>query len=224
MNEAESYSWNEFARELRRRSRWDLDKIEHSLAGALEALPSLERKEREELLKVGWVVAERSSKLAVSFLRIGPTILSSLSTAIRSVLIRWAMILADHSVRRSSIFWRGAGRSWRSSRRKKVPFFSLKVWKLAHRDPSISFKFFINLPPDQQRISRDRFSSWFEEGLTLIPQSIPAAMAYFALESRRSQERPRRTILRVPGRSLRPMKLFAQALTGRSLGLRLCRS
>jgi len=97
MDEKEVIKWNEFARELRRRSRWDLDKIEHSLARAMEALPGLERKEREDLLKIGWVVAERSSKLAVSFLRIGPPILSSLSPAIRPALIRWAMVLAHHS-------------------------------------------------------------------------------------------------------------------------------
>jgi len=89
MKEEERQKWNEFARELRRRSRWDLDQVEHSLTVALESLPGLEKKEREELLKIGWVVAERSSKLAVAFLRIGPKSLGFVSPGIRPALIRW---------------------------------------------------------------------------------------------------------------------------------------
>ena len=42
MKEEERQKWNEFARELRRRSRWDLDQVEHSLTVALESLPGLE--------------------------------------------------------------------------------------------------------------------------------------------------------------------------------------
>ena len=87
MEEKEVQLWNEFARELRRRVRWDVEKVERALVGALEALPTLEGKEREQLLKIGWVVAERSSKLAVAFLRLGPKVLSSLSPAIRPILI-----------------------------------------------------------------------------------------------------------------------------------------
>jgi hypothetical protein len=221
MNEEERQKWSEFAGELRRRSRWDLEKIERALGGALEALPGLEREEREELLKIGWVVAERSSKLAVSFLRIGPTILSSLSPAIRPVLIRWAMILADYSRETLIDFLERSREILATLTEEESSFLLSQGLELTGLDPSISFKFFVNLPKINKEISRDRFSSWFEEGLTLIPQSIPAAMAYFGLESRRSQDRAAEEPFSVSLEEVsRPMKLFAQALTGRSLGLR----
>jgi len=221
MEEREVQLWNEFARELRRRSRWDLDRIEHSLAGAMEALPGLESREREELLKIGWVVAERSSKLAVSFLRIGPTILGSISPAIRPFLIRWALILADHSRETLIDFLEKSREILTALTAEESSFLLPRGLELAGLDPVISYQFFVSLPRISKEISRDRFSSWFEEGLSLVPRSTPAAMAYFAQESRRSHgwaaEEPFSVSLEEVSR---PMKLFAQALTGRILGLR----
>jgi nitric oxide reductase NorD protein len=221
MQEEEVQLWNEFARELRRRSRWDLDRIEQSLAAALEALPGLGRREREELLKIGWVVAERSSKLAVSFLRVGPANLGSLSPAFRPLLIPWALILADHSRETLIDFLERSREILGALKEEESSFLLLQGLELARLDPSISFQFFTNLPRIGREISRNRFSSWFEEGLTLIPQSIPAAMAYFGLDSRRSQDRAAEEPSSVSLEEVsRPMKLFAQALTGRSLALR----
>ncbi|KPK88040.1 MAG: hypothetical protein AMJ94_15890, partial [Deltaproteobacteria bacterium SM23_61] len=80
---------------------------------------------------------------------------------------------------------------------------------LAGLDPSISFQFFVNLSRISKEISRDRFSYWFEEGLSLIPKSIPAAMAYFSLESKRSQDRAQEEQSSVSLEEVsRPMKLF----------------
>jgi nitric oxide reductase NorD protein len=221
MDEKEVQLWNKFARELKRRSRWDLDRIEHSLAVALEALPGLGRKEREELLKIGWVVAERSSKLAVSFLRVGPAILGSLSPALRPLLIPWALILADHSRETLIDFLEKSREILGALKEEERCFLLLQGLELARLDPSISFQFFTNLPRISKEISRNRFPSWFEEGLSLIPKSIPAAMAYFALESKRSQDRAQEEQSSVSLEEVsRPMKLFAQALTGRILGLR----
>jgi len=221
MKEEERQKWNEFARELRRRSRWDLDQVEHSLTVALESLPGLEKKEREELLKIGWVVAERSSKLAVAFLRIGPKSLGFVSPGIRPALIRWAAILADHSRETLIDFLERSREVLKALTEEEGSFLLSRGLDLASLDPSISHKFFLNLPRISKEVSKDRFSSWFEEGISLIPKSIPAAMAFFSLESRRSQDRAAEEPFSVSLEEVsRPMKLFAQALTGRSMGLR----
>ena len=221
MKEEEKQKWNEFARELRRRSRWDLDRIEHSLADAMKALPGLDGREREELLKIGWVVAERSSKLAVTFLRIGPKKIGFLLPPIRPILIRWAMILADHSRETLIDFLERSQEILASLTEEESSFLVSKGLELASLDPSISYKFFLGLPKISKEISRDRFFSWFEEGLTVIPKSIPAAKAYFGLESRRSQDRAAEEPFCVSLQEVsRHMKLFAQALTGRRLALR----
>jgi hypothetical protein len=221
MNEEEKQKWNEFARELRRRVRWDMDKVDEALGATLDALPGLKGKEGEELLKIGWVVAERSSKLAVTFLRIAPKILGSLSPAIRPVLIRWAAILADHSRETLIDFLERSREVLATLTEEESSFLLSQGLELASFDPSISYKFFLSIPRINKEISRDRFFSWFEEGHSLIPKSIPAAMAYFGLESRRSQDRAAEEPFSVSLEEVsRPMKLFAQALTGQSLGLR----
>jgi nitric oxide reductase NorD protein len=221
MDEREVQLWNEFARELRRRVRWDVEKVERALAGALEVLPGLEGKEREQLLKIGWVIAERSSKLAVTFLRIGPAVLCSLSPAIRTTMIPWAMILAAHSRETLIDFLEKSREILAALPEKESPFLLHQGLKLAGLDPSVSYQFFVNLPKISKEISLERFSSWFEEGLSVIPRSLPAALAYFGLESRRSLDRAQEEGTAVTLEEVaRPMKLFAQALTGRSLGLR----
>ena len=221
MDEKEVEAWNEFARELRRRVRWDLEKVERALVGALEALPGLEQKEREQLLKIGWVVAERSSKLAVAFLRIGPSVIGSLSPVIRPILIPWAMILAAHSRETLIDFLEKSREILAAFPEKEIPFLLHQGLELAALDPSVSYQFFVHLPRVSKEIPKDSFSSWFEEGLSLIPQSLPAALAYFGLESRRSQDRAQENGVAITLEEVsRPMKIFAQALTGRSFGLR----
>ncbi|NWF54649.1 MAG: VWA domain-containing protein [Syntrophaceae bacterium] len=221
MEDKEIKLWNEFARELRRRSRWDLDRIEDALADAMEALPVLDKKEREELLRIGWRVAERSSKLAVAFLRLGPKKIGSHSPAIRPFLIQWAIIFADHSRETLIDFLERSQETLAFLPEEETPYLLSRGLDLARLAPSISYKFFLNLSKISKEVSRDRFSPWFEEGRSLIPQSIPAALAYFSLESRRSQSRAAEEPSSVSLEEVsRFMKLFAQALTGRSLGLR----
>ena len=63
----------------------------------MKILPNLEGQERADLLKMGKVVAERSSKLAVTFLRAAPRSASSIQPPFRPVWIRWGIGLAEHS-------------------------------------------------------------------------------------------------------------------------------
>ena len=89
------------------------------------------------------------------------------------------------------------------------------------RDPSISYKFFISLPRIQKEIQKDQFPVWFAEGLTLVGKSLSMALAYFGLESKRSWDRGQENGCSVSLTEVsRPLKIFAQALTGRSLGFR----
>src|SRR3972149_455274 len=97
MNEAEVYAWNEFAQDLRRRVRWDPERIASALVRALEFLPALENHERSELLKIGRVVAERSSKLAVVFMRVAPNALAGIAPSLRAPILRWAAVFASQS-------------------------------------------------------------------------------------------------------------------------------
>jgi hypothetical protein len=221
MNEEEVQAWNEFAQDLRKRIRWDLEKVDRALVNALRVLPSLDHGEREELLKMGRVVAERSSKLAVIFLRIAPHVLSATPSALRWIFLQWAMILAIHSRETLIDFLEKSRENLGAIPEKEVFFFLDHGLKLAVSDPAVSFKFFTHLPQIQKEIPPERFLPWFEEGLSLLPGGLPAALAYFGLESRRSQNRALEEKSSVSLAEVsRPMKLFAQALTGRSLALR----
>jgi hypothetical protein len=190
------------------------------LAGALEALPPWrEKKGKSSKDRLGG--GRKVNKLAVSFLRIGPNILASISPAIRPFLIRWSLILADHS-RETLIDFLERSRDILAALTAEESCFLLpQGLELAGPDPVVSYQFFVHLPTISREISKDRFSSWFEEGLSLISRSTPAALAYFGLESRQSQERAQEEQSSVSLEEVsRPMKLFAQALTGRILGLR----
>jgi len=83
MDETEVQLWNEFAGELRRRVRWDVERIDRALAGSLEAIPGLEPKERSSSSKSDGWWPKGPVRLAVAFLRIGPAVLRSLSPVIR---------------------------------------------------------------------------------------------------------------------------------------------
>ncbi|HSR10931.1 MAG TPA: hypothetical protein VLS90_05765, partial [Thermodesulfobacteriota bacterium] len=93
--------------------------------------------------------------------------------------------------------------------------------KLAAVDPAVSYKYFMTLPQIHNQIPADQFAAWFEEGFPLIGESPLGALAYFGLESKRSWDRLQTNM---PAISLaeisRPLKLLAQALSGRSLGIR----
>jgi nitric oxide reductase NorD protein len=221
MNEAEIQEWSDFARELRKRVRWDVDTIERALVSALKILPTLAGQERADLLKMGRVVAERSSKLAVTFLRMAPEAASSTPSSLRPSWIRWAMGLAEHSRETLLDFLEKSPKILGALAEEERPLFLTHGLKLAARDPSVSYKYFINLPRIQQEIEGDRFPLWFEEGLSLLPGSLSVALAYFGLESKRSRDRGQENASSVSLDEIsRTLKLFAQALTGRSLGLR----
>jgi nitric oxide reductase NorD protein len=221
MNEAEIQEWSDFARDLRKRVRWDVDKIEWALVSALKILPTLARQERADLLKMGRVVAERSSKLAVTFLRMAPKAASSTFSSFRPAWIRWAMGLAEHSRETLLDFLEKSPEILGAFAEEECSLFLNHGLKLAARDPSVSYKYFINLPRIQKEIERDRFLLWFEEGISLLPGRLSVALAYFGLESKRSWDRGQENTSSVSlGEISRILKLFAQALTGRSLGLR----
>jgi len=221
MNEIEIQAWNEFARDLRKRVRWDVEKIERALTGALEFLPVLESQERADLLRMGKVVAERSSKLALTFLRSAPQAASSIQSPFRPVWIRWGIGLAEHSRETLIDFLEKSPEILGALPEGDILFFLHYGLKLAARDPSVSYKYFTNLPRIQMEVEKDRFPLWFEEGLSLIAKNLSEALAYFGLESKRSRDRGQENGTSVSlGEVSRPLKLFAQALTGRGLGLR----
>jgi len=221
VNEAEVRAWNEFAQDLRRRVRWDPEKIASALILALEFLPALESHERGELLGIGRVVAERSSKLAVVFMRVAPKVLAGIVPPLRAPILRWAGVFAAQSretliefMEKSPDIVEGLPES------ERAILLDLGI-RLASQDWSVSFKYFLSLPRIQQEVSGNRVRSWFDAGIPLIRRSIPAALAYYGLESQRSQDKVQQESSAVSLEDVaRPLKVFAQALTGRSLGVR----
>ena len=221
MHETEVDAWSEFARDLRKRVRWDIEKIERSLISALSTLPALEYQERTELLKMGRVVAERSGKLALIFLRIAPLALSLIHPSARIPFLRWASIFACQS-RETLIDFLEKSRDILGAlpEGERANFLDLGL-RLASQDCSVSFKYFLSLPQIRKEIPQERLSSWFEEGLPLIRKCLPAALAYYGFESQRSWEVGQENSSAVSLRDVaRPLKFFAQALTGRSLRVR----
>jgi hypothetical protein len=221
MHETEVMAWNEFARNLRNRVRWDTGSIQCSLMSALSDLPTLEYSERGELLKMGWVVAERSSKLAVTFLRIAPRALSLIHPSVRTPFLRWAAVFACQSRETLIDFLeKGSDILGVLPESEWAIFLDLGL-RLASQDWSVSLKYFLSLPRIQKEIPAERLHPWFEEGFSLIRKSLPGALAYYGLESQRSwdmvQENSSAIFL---GEVARPLKFFAQALSGRSLSLR----
>jgi hypothetical protein len=221
MNDTEIQAWNDFANDLRRRVRWDLARIDSSLKSALEDLPGLTVQERTELLKMGKLVAERSSKLGVTFLRTAARAASSIPPSCRTAWSKWAMGFAEHSRETLLEFVERSPEILRSIPEEECHFFLDCGLRVFARDPSASYKFFIHLPQIREQIPKDQFPRWFGEGLSLVPGSLSAALAYFGLESKRSLEGLRENGCSVSlAEVFRPLKLFAQALTGRSLGIR----
>jgi nitric oxide reductase NorD protein len=220
MNEAEVNAWHEFTRNLRKRARWDFEKIDRSLISALSALRALEYQERTDLLKMGWAVAERSGKLAVAFLRIAPMALSLIHPSARAPFLRWAAIFACQS-RETLIDFLEKSRDILGvlPEGERADFLDLGL-RLASQDCAVSFKYFLSLPQIQKEIPQERLHPWFEEGFALIHTCLPEALAYYGLESQRSRERGRENSSAVSlGDVARPLKFFAQALTGRSLSV-----
>jgi len=221
MNEAEIISWNEFARDLRRRVRWDVEKVDGSLVAALDILPALRAEERSSLLDLGRLVAERSSKLAVTFLRIAPKACLSVDPSIRAVFLRWAAFFASQSRETLIEFLEkspGILEALPAGDRSRLLDFGLH---LASLDWAVSFRYLLGLPRIVREVPSGKLSPWLEEGLSLIKRSAPAAMAYYGLESQRSRGKMQDLSSAVFFSEVaRPLKLFVQALTGKSLGLR----
>jgi len=99
-------------------------------------------------------VAERSSKLAVAFLRIGPKSLGFVSPGIRPALIRWAAILADHSRETLIDFLERSREVLKALTEEEGSFLLSRGLDLASLDPSISHKFFLNLPGSARKFQR----------------------------------------------------------------------
>jgi len=221
MDEIEIKAWKDFARDLKKRVRWDSEKIEWALIRALNILPTLQEEERAELLKIGRVVAERSSKLAVTFLRSAPQAISAVDSPCRLTFLRWAGIFASQSRETLMDFLEKSPEILRAFPKNEYETFLHHGLRLASQDPPLSFKYFLNLPRIRKEVPWEKFPSWFEQGLPLIRKNLPAAMAYYGLESKHSQDRFQEKSSAISLEEVaRPLKLFAQALTGRNLSLR----
>jgi len=221
MDQSEIQAWKDFALHLRRLARWDLEKIDRALLEALEILPGLKEPERADLLKIGRRVADRSSKLAVAFLRCGPKSLSKIDPTFRSVFVKWAEFLVLNS-RETLIdfFEKGPSILGSLSKGEGQNYLDLGL-NLAQKDWAVSFKYFLNLNRITAQTTKDNLISWFEAGLPLIRINPTAAMAYYALESKQSQskaddESSSISLDLVAG----PLKILVQAMTGKGIGLR----
>jgi nitric oxide reductase NorD protein len=221
MNESEIQGWKDFALHLRRLARWDLEKIDQALRDALVILPGLESRIRAALLKIGQGVAERSSKLAVAFLRTAPESLRKIDPAFQSVFVNWAEILMTNSRETLIVFFEKGPEILSSlSREDGAPYLEIGV-NLAKKDWVSSFKYFINLNIIIHRIKTDKLNKWYEEGLPLIGNNPPAAMAYYAMESKQSQDKAEEDRAGVSFEIVAtPLKILVQAMTGRGMGLR----
>lgn len=221
MNDVEVQAWNEFASDLRKNDRWDIQIINLALANSLKILPTLELQDREYLLHIGKVVAERSTKLAVTFLRIAPEAALSIHTTHRSIWLKWAVEFAIHSRETLIHFVEKSPEILGVLPGEECAFLLEHGLKLSSEDPSVSYKYFMSLPRIQREIRRDLFLPWFEEGLSLIHKNLSASLAYFGLESRLSWDLVQQSSSSVFFKEVfRLLKLFAQALTGKNLGLR----
>jgi len=170
---------------------------------------------------LGRLLAERSSKLAVAFLRLAPQALLDLDSSLRPPFLRWAAVFASRSRETLIEFLeKSAGIIRTLPESERSVFLDLGL-RLASQEWSVSFKYFVSLPQIQKEVPIDQLHSWFEEGLSLTVKSAEAGLAYFGLESQRSKDKVQEKTSAVSLKEVaRPLKLFAQALTGKRLGLR----
>ncbi len=221
MKEDEIQDWHEFARGLKKRARWDVEKVDRVMTECYQILSTLERDERTALLEMDRVVAERSSKFAITFLGVAPKALKMIDPSCRKIFLGWARIFASQSRETLIEFLEESKKIIAAIPEKKQALCLDLGQRLAVQNCFLSFKYFLALPRIANEISNERISEWFEQGLPLIHKNLPEAMAYYALESRHSREHWQEGSSAVFLQEVaRPLKLFAQALTGRSLGLR----
>jgi len=221
MNDAEIRRWEEFAHHLRRLARWELERVDQALREALLVLPDLEETSRSTLLKMWRVVAERSSKLAVQFLRIAPGALQRIEAANRSSFLKWAAILAENS-RESLIdfFERGPAILCGLTPDQGASLLGLGE-KLAWEDWAVSTKYFINIPRINSEIHEEKITAWFEAGRSLIAGNPAAAMAYFSLESKQAWQNGKEASPDIFLKDVAGLlKVLVQALTGKPMGVR----
>ena len=221
MNQSEIQEWKDFAHHLRRLARWDLERIDHALKEALDILPELEESSRAVILKLGRIVAERSSKLAVQFLRLAPGAIHRISGVNRPSFLRWAATLAWNS-RESLIEFFGRGPEILGSLTiEDGARFLILGEKLAEKDWAVSIKFFLNINRISIEINNDNLIPWFEAGLTVLSRNPAAAMAYFSLESKQAHQNGREADNRVSFQEIAgPLKILLQAMTGKPMGIR----
>jgi hypothetical protein len=221
MEEPEIREWQEFALHLRRLARWDLERVDAALKEILPVLPELEELSRPILLKLGRVVAERSSKLAIQFLRIAPPALLRIAATDRQSFLKWAGVLADHS-REGLIefFERGPEILSPLGADRSAGLLDFGE-KLAREDWAVSIKFFISIPKISREIHEEKIISWLEAGRALVAENPAAAMAYFSLESKQARRNGRESGPEVFLRDVAGLlKILVQALTGKPMGIR----
>ncbi|MDI6755484.1 MAG: hypothetical protein QME78_13950 [Thermodesulfobacteriota bacterium] len=221
MNEVEIQAWNQFAQDLRKRVRWDIEKIDKALLSALQILPAITIDERAELLKIGLKVAERSSKFALILLGLAPGALASIDPSYRHTTLRWAEILASESRETLLDFLERIPETIKALPENGGSVYLDLGLRMATIDWPVSFKYFLNLSKITNDIYSENIIQWFEEGLPLIQKNLPAAQAYYGLESKLSQDLGQVDNSAVSLEEIaRPLKYFAQALTGKSLSLK----
>ncbi len=154
-------------------------------------------------------------------MRIAPQVLAGIAPSIRTPILRWAAVFASQSRETLIEFIEKSSDILGALPESEWPVFLDLGLKLALQDWSVSFKYFLSLPRIQKEVPKNRVRPWFEEGFSLVRRSLPAALAYYGLESQLSQERVQEKSSAVTLEEVaRPLKIFAQALSGRSLGLR----
>ncbi len=225
MDDLEIKAWQSLAQDLKARVIGDIGRIEKNLQKAISYLPLLLKEERTYLLHVAQRVAERSSKLAVSFLDLAPQVMVMIDQAGRRPILAWAEVFASASRETLLEYLEKIPLLWPSlPKEDRVTYFILGG-QLAQRDWSVSFKYFENLSKIKAQIPRGMLLSWFNEGLKLLPQNYAAARAYFALESKYAQDRSRTNDPAVfLEKVVRPLKIFAQALAGKELKIEVLKN
>lgn len=218
MDEFELQEWQSFTQKLKERAMADIGKIEKNYQSAISYLALLAKEERKHLLDLAQKVAERSSKLAVIFLGLAPQTMVAVDQSCRQPVLAWAEIFASASRETLLTFMEKISCALACLPKDDRSTYFILGWQLAQEDWSVSYKYFDNLAKINAEIPRTHLFTWFAEGIKLIPKNILAAQAYFALESKYTQERIREHHSAVYLEEVaRPLKIFAQALAGKEL-------
>ena len=163
---------------------------------------------------------------ALTYLRTSPSLLGELKTA---DVRRWALTVAAAFANRSpdrAIEFLGEMPGW--FRRISDPEWQTRVLQcgtlLAEADADAALAYFRRAPEMFELMdaaapsSTDRFDEWYRGGMEILAYSPEGARAYFAVETRKALDAVERAASGLSVREVsRMLKLFAEALSGRSV-------